>query len=445
MSAVKDFIKTTAVTREDVDRAWYGSVLSNMGLFKRSGGRTDDLSATDTPGHYYFKIFFYFDNPSEDGNMMASNFLSRAFNTQMTGITDFPWKNSANTKDGENKQNTIGYGTTGTVNTAMNYLLLNNEWERAEKLDKFIGLLMNISTYSPWYFSSITGLDTALERKEFTDKEFKIDEERKKIEIKCLPDAYDTRIGTLVDLYRDITYSYQLHKEIVPANLRKFDMGIFIFNTPIKNIHGDVSKYARFDNRSGSEYLTSYKYIELQNCEIDYNASKSAYGDFSNADGKQMEYTITISADSVMEKRYNEILMREIGDFIKWDIDYRNDPTYQKDDAKHYQEFKNRLALFETGDINLLGNNRISSPSSLLGTVANRIFEKPKRLIKSFLMTNLNNNPIAKLMQDNRKAKTNYNVGKNLHADQQPKTSRAMEWKAKRFSGYPDTNPQSQQ
>lgn len=445
MSAVKDFIKTTAVTREDVDRAWYGSVLSNMGLFKRAGGKTDDLSSTDTPGHYYFKIFFYFDNPSEDGNMMASNFLSRAFNTQMTGITDFPWKNSANTKDGENKQNTIRYGTTGTVNTAMNYLLLNNEWERAEKLDKFIGLLMNISTYSPWYFSSITGLDTALERKEFTDKEFKIDEERKKIEIKCLPDAYDTRIGTLVDLYRDITYSYQLHKEIVPANLRKFDMGIFIFNTPIKNIHGDVSKYARFDNRSGSEYLTSYKYIELQNCEIDYNASKSAYGDFSNADGKQMEYTITISADSVMEKRYNEILMREIGDFIKWDIDYRNDPTYQKDDAKHYQEFKNRLALFETGDINLLGNNRISSPSSLLGTVANRIFEKPKRLIKSFLMTNLNNNPISKLMQDNRKAKTNYNVGKNLHADQQPKTSRAMEWKAKRFSGYPDTNPQSQQ
>lgn len=60
-------------------------------------------------------------------------------------------------------------------------------------------------------------------------------------------------------------------------------------------------------------------------------------------------------------------------------------------------------------------------------------------------MTNLNNNPVAKLMRDNRKAKTNYNVGKNLHADQQPKTSRAMEWKAKRFSGYPDTNPQSRQ
>jgi hypothetical protein len=77
-------------------------------------------------------------------------------------------------------------------------------------------------------------LDTALERKIITETDFKL-EDRKSIVIKCLPDAYDNRIGTLLDLYRSICYSYTNKKEIVPANLRKFDMGIYIFNTPMYN------------------------------------------------------------------------------------------------------------------------------------------------------------------------------------------------------------------
>jgi hypothetical protein len=479
------------VTREDLDRAWYGSVLSNMALFKRAGGKTDDLSRTDTPAHLFFKIFFYFDNPGEDGNRFSSNFLSKDFNPQTTGYTSLPWKNSRSSEDNvqysgqaTNLSESLNTHSGSSANTAMNYLLLNNEIERAEKLDKFIDLLSNISTYSPWYFQEITGLDVALERKEFTDKDFKIEEQRKQITINCLTDAYDNRIGTLLDLYRDITFSYQLHKEIVPANLRKFDMGIYIFNTPIKNFHGKDANFARFDNRTGNEYITSYKYIELLNCEIDYNSSKAAYATLDNKDGTAMNYPIIISFDSAMEKRYNEILMREIGDFVKWDIDCAMDPEYQKDENSRYEEFNKRLGELKNrgiqekeslnvptsefnhidGIVNHLGLGKTGSGNSK-GIVRSATEQaigaatsQAENFITHIALGNLHTGNIAGLsanmqriqsgnilggvqgilQQTGNTSNLSTLIGKSLHDPMSiPKTSRAMTWTKRKFEGYP--------
>ena len=469
------------VTREDLDRAWYGSVLSNMALFKRAGGKTDDLSRTDTPSLFFFKIFFYFDNPSENGDRFSSNFLSKAFNSERVGYTAFPWVSSRDTSSNiaatvarplansvsdivsnastglaQRKRQQVS-GNSSSANTAMNYLLLNNELERAEKLDKFIDLLSNISTFSPWYFQEITGLDAALERKEFTDTEFKMEDQRKQITINCLDDAYDNRIGTLLDLYRDITFSYQLHKEIVPANLRKFDMGIYIFSTPIRNIHGKDAGFARFDSRTGTEYLTSYKYIELQNCEIDYNSSKAAYATLDNKDGTYMKYPLIISFDVAMEKRYNEILMREIGDFTKWDIDCSMDPTYQKDSKTRYDEFVARLERYKSqglvtqavdqavtsafnraeGFINHIALGNLHT-WNVTGTVTNL-----QRITSGNVLGGIE----GFIEQSNGASGTAIRqnptlvVNRNLNPDQYPegaKTKRAMSWKAKKFEGYPD-------
>ncbi len=463
------------VTREDLDRAWYGSVLSNIALFKRAGGKTDDLSRTDTPAHLFFKIFFYFDNPGEDGNRFSSNFLSKDFNPQTTGYTSLPWKNSRSSEDNMqrsgqtiNSDEFLNTYSESSANTAMNYLLLNNELERAEKLDKFIDLLSNISTYSPWYFQEITGLDGALERKEFTDKDFKLEEQRKQITINCLTDAYDNRIGTLLDLYRDITFSYQLHKEIVPANLRKFDMGIYIFNTPIKNFHGEDANFARFDSRTGTEYLTSYKYIELLNCEIDYNSSKAAYATLDNKDGTAMNYPIIISFDSAMEKRYNEILMREIGDFVKWDIDCSMDPEYQKDDKKRYDDFTARLEAYKSNGIvtddDFTARLEAYKSNGIVTEVVNQsitsAFNQAEGFINHIALGNLHTGNISGLSANlqriqsgnvlggitgivqqtagnisSRQVNTS-KVGQNLHAGSFPKTSRALTWTKRKFEGY---------
>lgn len=314
----------------------YKTIKNLMSQFKKSSGfESSDFNKFETPGHYYFKLMFYFNNPSQDENL-TSNLLGCDWLTSQFDANNYKFSNSA-----------------------YNYLMLNDEKERAEKLQKFIYLLSDINSQSPWYFTSITGLDAALERKVFTDKNFSIEEERKAITIKCKPDAYDTRIGTLLDLYRDICYSYINKKEIIPANLRKFDMGIYIFNAFVYNLHGDLpniignptQSYAQIkahenNNDKPSTYRTSSKYIELHNCEIDYNSSKSAYSDFSNEDGKSLEYEIIIKFDDAYENRYNEFMMREIGDMVETDlIEVSNSAIFsypQEDNAKYQSMLSKR-------------------------------------------------------------------------------------------------------
>ena len=84
--------------------------------------------------------------------------------------------------------------------------------------------------------------------------------------------------------------------------------------------YAQISAKENQDTKPGLQYRTSSKYIELHNCEIDYNSSKSGYGDFSLTEPKSPEYEIIIKYDDAFENRYNEFMMREIGDFVETDL-----------------------------------------------------------------------------------------------------------------------------
>lgn len=329
----------------------YNTIMNKLRDF-RCGIEGDQF---DEPGWFYFKLFFYFDAGFESSNRMCSGLLGCNFdqidkyinNKQYEVIHD----NNANITPVMN------------ANTAYNFLRLNGEEERAGKLKNFIRMLSDISTNKPWYFQSIEGLNTAMERKIFAEHELKLEDKPKEITIKCLSDAYDTRIGTLLDLYKDIAYSYALKKEILPANLRKFDMGLFIYSKPIRQLISDdftmggsefikkdatqmggikyrnqkaLQQYPLYDNETSarmsikqqdlksqnaaSNFYASCKYIEFQNCEINYNSGSTGYGAITNTEGFPMEYTIKITFDDIYEERYNEFLVKTIGDFVARDF-----------------------------------------------------------------------------------------------------------------------------
>ena len=338
----------------------YTNIIEDRLNFKKSGGKYSDLfNIFDVPGVKYFKIFFYFNNGDSDniggGTESSSGLLS-------------PTWELANINDNNYYQ----------YNTAWSYLKMNYEDERADQLKQFVNLLSNISTRSPWYFSEISGLDTALERKQTMDQTFKFDEERKKISIKCLPDAQDNRIGTLLDLYRSIVWSWHMKRAVLPANLRKFDMGIYIFSDTISNlntqkkysgntkivngrlynensesldnvndkqskgIQGDLNidyQTAQIGGNDPNIYKSSYKYIELHNCEIDYNSSKAAWGTLSNIDGISPSYTIDILFDDCYEHNYNEFNMKEFGDMIIWDLVSKNYNYKSTNNTYDYKKF----------------------------------------------------------------------------------------------------------
>jgi hypothetical protein len=286
----------------------------------------EGINRYDAPSALYYKLVFYF---TDESGLLGLDGIN-GFDT------DILQNDIVKTTSGNGGSTyTFDPKTHNVKNTAYNFLLLNEELERAEMLKNFLILLSEINTNSPWYFQEINGLDGALDRKIFSDNEMKIEEKPKQIQIKCLNDAYDDRIGTLLDLYRASCFSYQNKKEIVPRNLRRFNMGVLIFGAPTQypnnplNFSGDGEKnFYPFrtnigipDSQSTNTYIPSTKLIELRNCEFDYNSAISPYTTLNTTDGPfSPQYTITINFSDCYESRYNEIMQQVVTDFINIDI-----------------------------------------------------------------------------------------------------------------------------
>ena len=245
-------------------------------------------------------------------------------------------------------------------NTAWAYLILQGYHNKARQLRQFIELLSNISIESPWYFSAISGISDALNRKCTSADGAKMDlGMRSKITIKCLPDAFDNRIGTLLDLYRSVVFDWNNKREIIPANLRKFDMAIYVFEAPDQRWHKeereDLTKIAdkwteayndsigntlksifpnAINNNEQSNYnkgsasligidedgnfnfLASHKLIEFHDCEINYNTGTSAWAALDNKLGFTPEYNIEISFGDCYEISYNDLFQQYYGDSL---------------------------------------------------------------------------------------------------------------------------------
>lgn len=334
----------------------YSSIYNLRELFRRSGSKQNldnDISITDIPSISYFRLFFYFNQ---------GRLLDKSSRVEPEYLQD-------------TREDYITY------TTAYNYLLNNLELERAEKLLKFIDLLSSINTYSPWYFSKISGISEALNRKELHEET--ISEERPSIDIQCLVDPYDSRIGTLLDLYKDICYSKIQHKEILPANLRKFDLGIYVFNTPLRFIHSKMGDTIMDDikdtnNQKRSDYATlynsdhkaSHKYFELRNCEIELSGINEAYGELNNQDGINTEYKIKLSFDDIYEERYNELLKRTIGDYCISDMKYLDDNgkyidyRQQTDSGDNKSDIETRITSLRNTSNNDIYENYVESKST---------------------------------------------------------------------------------
>ena len=274
----------------------YGKILKDQLEFKKSGtSHGVDFNRYDFKSHKYFKILFYFGDDSPNSN---------EFGIRSNGLLHPTWK-----LFNESSSSTDYY----SYNSAWSYLKLNDENERADKLEKFVTLLSNINRYSPWYFTSIAGVDAALERKVVEAEKFDIGE-AKRLTINCLPDAFDNRIQSLLELYRDVTWSWIHKKSILPVNLRKFDMAIYIFESPIR-FWNDNSTLNGTDN-----FQPSYKMIEFHDCEFSYNSLKSGFNEINNTEGFNSNFSIEIMYNDCYEVSYNDKLMRELGDFISTDI-----------------------------------------------------------------------------------------------------------------------------
>ena len=161
------------------------------------------------PGYFYFKIFFDFDTQyGLFGGVLNDLDIMNATNSAAKYLNLCKISNLYSTRQVA---------------------------DRLETLKRFVKTLSYINCNAPWFFNEIRGLDKAMIP---TQKEFSKD---KVIEIGCSPDAIDMRLTTLMDLYTYSCFDEINSCEIIPENLRKFNMMIMIFNTPIRHLHTPTS------------------------------------------------------------------------------------------------------------------------------------------------------------------------------------------------------------
>lgn len=301
----------------------FKSIRNSISQFRKVN-RNDANRIYDEPGTFFWKPVFYFYNGDSMDN---STGLGNAGLLYPSWITNPKYKQVDDDSNDPNKKplckNDDAVNDAQLVNCAYNYLLRNNELKRAALLKNFVELLSDINSKTPWYFREVSGLDDAVSKKSFFESP-KIDENRKQITITCLADSVDTRIGNMLDMYRSACYSWQTKRVIVPANLRKFDMGIYVFLRP----------YQEFYSEKKGILNSSHKYLEFHNCEIDIDSCK--IGDtFNNDAASQIEYKIVITYDNCYDNRYSDFHNGIIGDAIMTDMIVGDDKTKDADNISN--------------------------------------------------------------------------------------------------------------
>lgn len=245
-------------------------------------------SIATQPAWLYFKLFFKFDSSygllggimrSSDGSKFAAN------NTAIQYLTR-NW-----------------------------YKLNDNMSARRKSLVKFVRSLSYISSYAPWFFKSVKDVNNAL------NMNLNNLTAEKSIEIECSEEATDLRLLTLMDFYKYAAYDAINQKEILPENLRKFDLDIVVFQSPIRylqtstrDLKGRTTLYKNLNAANMTDRM-SFKLFSFQGCEIDYSTLNTMLPQtFSNQAPFQSSPTFKIKYDRVYQHNQNEFAKVLFGD-----------------------------------------------------------------------------------------------------------------------------------
>lgn len=190
------------------------------------------------------------------------------------------------------------------VDGAVNFLINRGFNPQANGLTSFASILRYLTFEAPWYFQSISGLNTLYEKA--TNQELGWKTEGLTLTVETL-EAIDLRIHELAGLYRNAIFDNKFRRERVPDNLRWFSVDIYIaefrnlrFRLPGVTQGAAQSlgiNTATLGNIIGggnivSNVLDQFGYIKFscRQCEFDFSKTVPFRNNISvNTDNRQFE------------------------------------------------------------------------------------------------------------------------------------------------------------
>lgn len=228
-------------------------------------------------------------------------------------------------------------------NSALAYLKRIGQTQRYNLLKRFINTLSEINSLTPYVFQSIDGVS------ELWTQPFSDVLTNKQINIQTL-EMIDMRLASLTVMYRTIVFDNERKCYVVPENLRKFSMSIYVhdmrvFNELDKNnarflkteSNQDVTKlnhimfdlgYCEFNINSGAEFLSTVSRnnneANINNLTIDFEQHdisglfRTITGD-NNLNALEMSLSDIVNNGQVSEENR---FKREFTDFVGENVDY---------------------------------------------------------------------------------------------------------------------------
>jgi len=342
------------------------------------------------------------------------------------------------------------------INTAYQYLtniedinLYKSEKIKDRKLalEKFITGLKNVSIQTPWFFKEVANLNN-INPITINDGDF----ENQSVNIICSEESVDMRLGTLFDLYKFACFNSIRNKEIIPANLRKFEMSILFMHVPLRlhqteilNNKGEVQEYKKvklnekeIDFSQGVDNILSVKMLTFQNCEFDLKSMNEIPDSISNEAPFDLgKNTIKINYSRVYEHRINEWEKFGFGQdgFI---FDLASDPNTDMEVSEARLDY---LADKINAEMNVakVHNDEKDIYQNLYGNFTNvhSIYQKKKRRVLkdgSITSGNIYNYDYERTGKGSKRINTRYlneklNGGHPTHRDAVPNTFK-LSWDA---------------
>jgi len=214
------------------------------------------------------------------------------------------------------------------INSALAYLNRIGDQTRKTYLQTFINLLRDISIKAGWYFILIEGLEDAWKR-DF-NMPLLID---KKISFGCR-ESLDLRITAMIDCYRKACFDWENRREVVPSNLRSFEVSVYVYDYRIfndfKNKNDASSAKKKQDllqlfgnndfNFEADDHLnigrtTNRMVFKFKRCKWDLMESAEHLTNVNNATYEVISQKLTFSYSDVEEENvYNMFLNGTVSD-----------------------------------------------------------------------------------------------------------------------------------
>lgn len=197
-------------------------------------------------------------------------------------------------------------------NSALAYLKRIGETERYKLLKQFIKQYDAMNQKCMWQYKSISGIDEAMNHQmnaPLYDKDSKLTFE--------MYETIDWRMQSLMSLYKSIAFD-TTHRfcEILPANLRRFWMTIYVrdirilFNDPEGKNLRDFGR--TIDHLDVELTSCNHKMFHFGHCEFDITSGTKQYSSLSSVDITEAEFEIIIKYRTFSESSVFRTILGDV-------------------------------------------------------------------------------------------------------------------------------------